>query len=171
MKFIKPLLIAVVFLSLLITLISLLMPSTVMVARTVLIDAPPAKVFATIDDMNSWPAWFTPLKEKKIVSADNSTHSIQWESDNEMNKIQLKDDSRFLSHFTLERKNENNIDLFFSTDSIEAVQSLQLEMRTVRKLKWYPWEKFSGIFEDNVSGPAYEATLKSLKAFIENRGN
>lgn len=142
-----------------------------MVARTVLIDASPAKVFATVNNVGSWPSWFTPMMDKKIVRIDSLNHTIQWESDKEINTLQLKDNSRFISHFILERKSQNNIDLFFSTDSIEAVQSLQLEMRTVRKLKWYPWEKFSGIFEDNVSGPAYEVTLKSLKTFIESPGN
>lgn len=171
MRFIKPVLLAIFFFCVLITLISLLMPSTVMVARTALIDAPPAKVFAAINNMESWPDWFSPMKNKKNILIEPSAHAIHWGPETDLNSVKRIDSSRFLSHFILEKKNQNTIDLFFSTDSIEAVQSLQLEMRTVRELKWYPWEKFSGMFEDKVSGPALEETLKSLKSFVESREN
>jgi hypothetical protein len=35
-------------------------------------------------------------------------------------------------------------------------------------MKWYPWEKFSGIFVDKMTGPGYQAALNELKDFVEH---
>lgn len=169
MKKIKLVFIAFVILAGLITLISLLMPSKVMVARTVLIDTTPAAVFSKINNLKTWPSWFSPLAGDRSVVFHADLRSMEWESGGKKNQLLLKDTTHFSSHVVLSREGHNPLDIYFSTDSIEVVRSLQLEMRVVRDLKWYPWEKFAGIVEDNMAGHAYEATLKSLKAFIEKR--
>lgn len=169
MRYLKLILIAIIMLGGLLTLISLLMPSRVMVARTVLIDAPPSVVFEKINNLQTWPQWFLPIMDSSSKYSDSSAHELKWMLNGIENRIILKDSMQFGSHFLLMRPGHNPLNLYFTADSIEVVRSLQVEMRIVRDLKWYPWDKFSGIVEDNVAGHAYEATLKSLKAYIEKR--
>jgi len=169
MRIIKLVIIAVVMLGGLVTLIGLLMPSRVMVARTVLIDASPKQVFSTINQLQTWHLWFGPLMNDTVDTVNPASGKLKWVTGGKENILLLKDTSAGFSHFILTRKGQNPVNIFFSADSIEVVRSLQLEMRVVRDLKWYPWEKFSGMLEDHVTGPAYEATLKSLKAYIEKR--
>ena len=169
MRYLKLILIAVIILGGLFTLISLLMPSRVMVARTVLIDATPARVFSNINNLNTWSSWFAPLKGPVEKTFSPGSRSLKWESQGKENQLILKDTSAFFSHLVLLRDGHNPLDIYFSTDTIEVVRSLQLEMRVIRKLKWYPWEKFAAIVEDNMAGHAYEETLKDLKAYIEKR--
>ena len=39
------------------------------------------------------------------------------------------------------------------------------------KLKWYPWERFYGIFVDHIIGPAFEKGLEQLKNFAEQQND
>jgi len=45
---------------------------------------------------------------------------------------------------------------------------VQAEWSVLVRLKWYPWEKFYGIFIEKISGQGYEDALSSLKAYVEN---
>jgi hypothetical protein len=47
--------------------------------------------------------------------------------------------------------------------------AMQVEWRVLTKLKWYPWEKFYGIFIDKLTGPGYEVALNNLKELAENK--
>ena len=44
---------------------------------------------------------------------------------------------------------------------------MQVEWNAVTRLKWYPWEKFYGIFIEKSSGQGYEDALNSLKTYVE----
>jgi len=169
MKFIKPLVLIVLILGSMITLISLFMPSRVMVARTILIDAPPNFIFSYIDRVETWPDWFSPVQNQHTEIIKGTRDTLVWKSGGEINRIYLSNNSSYMAHFILDHSNHHPIDLFFTTDTIQAVNSLQVEMRSVRRLKWYPWDKFAGIFEDNISGPVYDSTLHSLKGYIEQQ--
>jgi len=37
------------------------------------------------------------------------------------------------------------------------------------KLKWYPWERFYGIFMDHIIGPAFDKGLEELKTYTEEK--
>jgi len=48
--------------------------------------------------------------------------------------------------------------------------TLQVEWRAITHLKWYPWEKFAGIFVSEMTGPGYQQALDALQKYIE-QGN
>ena len=43
----------------------------------------------------------------------------------------------------------------------------QVQWHSRVKLKWYPWEKFRGLFLEKVIGQAYESTLQNIKKILE----
>jgi hypothetical protein len=55
----------------------------------------------------------------------------------------------------------------FTLIEMKHGETTQVEWLAVANLKWYPWEKFAGIFMDQMAGPGYEAALRDLKAHCE----
>ncbi len=45
--------------------------------------------------------------------------------------------------------------------------SSNVEWTAVTKLKWYPWEKFSGLFIEKITGDGYEYGLTQLNKLMD----
>ena len=69
--------------------------------------------------------------------------------------------------FSLATKNEEEIENEIAIIPIPNQAAQQVKWQSTSKLKWYPWEKFYGIFIDKLSGPGYEAALEGLKKYVE----
>ena len=69
---------------------------------------------------------------------------------------------------TLLRDGENDIFNTLRVSPIQQTNQVQAEWIVLIKLKWYPWEKFYGIFIEKISGEGYEEALNSLKEYAEN---
>ena len=67
------------------------------------------------------------------------------------------------------RKGENDVENIISVTAVNAGSEIQVEWRVLTKLKWYPWEKFYGIFIDKITGPGYELALNNLKDLAEKK--
>ena len=52
---------------------------------------------------------------------------------------------------------------------VQEQGNMQVQWQAVVHLKWYPWEKFSGIFIEKMAGQGYEDALQSLKSYVENK--
>lgn len=165
MKLLKGFLIAIVGLFVFITLLSLLMPSKVITVRSVNMHVPADKIMQEIGDLNNWKNWHPLFKNDSSIVVDPST--AEWVTNNKKNRLQITGRSQNSLQFTLERPGENEIlnkiELINYTDS----NSIDVEWSALTKMKWYPWEKFSGIFVDKMTGPGYEAALKELKIYVE----
>ena len=77
-------------LALLVTAVSLLMPSKVMTAQTVMINAPKEKIESAITDLGKWKYWHPVFSEPGTqVSLDQLAHgkvkSASWYSDGKKN--------------------------------------------------------------------------------------
>lgn len=172
MKLIKGFVIAVLGLFVFITLFSLLIPSTVMTVRSVTINAPADKVFAQISDLQNWKHWH-PVFKKDSTGIKISTPSTgrnayaEWNTNGKTNTILI--DSLLSNHIkaSLKRTGEKDVENIISVFEIPESNSMEVEWRALTRLKWYPWEKFSGIFTDKITGPGYEAALEELKKYVE----
>ena len=67
----------------------------------------------------------------------------------------------------LQREGENEVINMISILPLPDSNQVQVEWRSLTKLKWSPWEKFYGIFVEKLTGPGYEAALNSLKSYTE----
>ena len=68
----------------------------------------------------------------------------------------------------LHQKNENDVKNIIAVNDVQEINAYQVQWTAVIKLKWYPWEKFAGIFIEKMTGSGYELTLESLKKYLEN---
>jgi len=173
MRLIKGFIIAIAGLFIFITILSLFIPSKIMVTRGVVIHAGAEKVFAEISDLQNWKHWQPVFKNDSgniKFKTDNTgmSNSCEWDSKGKKNKIIITDRNDKTITASLLREGENDVFNSIRVLALADSNQVQAEWNVLIKLKWYPWEKFYGIFIENVTGQGYEAALNSLKEYVES---
>lgn len=172
MRLAKGFILAIAGLFIVVTLFSLLMPSKVMTVRTVVIHAKAEQVFAQIADLHQWKKWHPVFMQDSaamyISEPSGGVNAYaEWTSNGKENKLLINKILPNQLQASLMREGENAGENFISVTSLKDSNNVEAEWRVLTKLKWYPWEKFSGIFVDKMTGPGYEAALNNLKELIE----
>jgi len=143
MKLIKLGLISVLVFALILTGISLLIPSTVRISRAVNIES--ADVAKTIADLHTWPQWnemYSDNADVRIVSVQPGEIRTEWVYRN------------------------NHVPGNFRIEEASGVSVVQwyFDFRLGRS----PWKKFGSILFDKQFGPPMERSLNNLKKLVEN---
>ncbi len=165
MRIIKLGLISFILLFLLITGMSLFIPSEVRVSRAINIHATPDSIWSRIDDFGKWEAWnpffaglasrkFERMEEGMAVQIDNTT--IRWR--------EKKADERVAE--MINNKPEPVLSVWKAITH-STTDSTTLHWYMDFKLKWYPWEKFSSLMLEKSYGPSMEKGLSNLKNLLE----
>ena len=156
-----------------ITLFSLFIPSKVRITRAVVITAKAGQVYTEINDLQNWKHWQPVFKadSSKInfVKLTNGKADVaEWNSNGETNTLTITERKDNAIKALLHRKGEN--DTFYTIGLLPVAETgqVQVEWNVLVKLKWYPWEKFYGIFIEKISGQGYEDALNNLKAYVES---
>ena len=169
MRLIKGVLVVMISLFSIITLFSLLIPSSVRISRAVVINnADAAAVYKQIIPFENWKNWHP------IFTVDSATFSREANGasfhiihrQQEVLLLLQKADSNSVQ-FLLQNKEVNDVQNEIVIHSLPSQQAVQVEWRTITRLNWYPWEKFYGIFLDQLTGASYEGALNGLKGFLE----
>jgi len=174
MRFLKGFVFAITGLFIVITLLSLLMPSKVMTVRSVVIHGTTQQVFAEIADLGNWKRWHPVFQQdSNTIEISNPSAGVnasaEWTTNGKKNKLLITEILSTQFKADLSRTGENTVANIISVTALKDSNNVQAEWRTLTKLKWYPWEKFSGIFVDKMTGPGYEAALNNLKELIEGK--
>lgn len=174
MRLIKGFFFAVAGLSIVVTLFSLLMPSKVMTVRSVVIHAKSDKVFSEIADLEKWKHWHPVFMQDStsmhFSETTSGVHSFaEWTTNGKKNKLLIVEVLPGQLKATLTRPGEHEINNYITVTPLKDSNNVQAEWTVITKLKWFPWEKFSGIFIDKMTGPGYENALNNLKELIEGR--
>jgi len=171
MKMLKGFVIAVFGLFVLITLLSLLLPSRIMIARSVDINAVPDSIRAQVADLQRWKEWHPVFVNNNSITYSKIRQGkgayAEWPSASGINRLEITAADSNVTRFTVGRTDmlpvENKITLLPS-----ATGNVQVEWSSLTNLKWYPWEKFSGIFLEKITGAGYDSALAALKRRCEN---
>lgn len=172
MKLIKGVLFVLVGLFIMVTLISLLIPSRVVVTRAVPVTGDSLKIFDEVSDLKKWKDW-QPVFQADSANirystvTDNINSSAEWETNGKKNRVVITEKKYPVVKLALQREGENEVENIISLMPVQEQGNMQVQWTSVTKLKWYPWEKFGGIFLEKITGPGYEAALKSLKDYLE----
>lgn len=174
MKVVKGVLFVLTGLFILVTLFSLLMPSRIITVRSVNIKAKKELVMQAVSNLQEWKQWHPLLESKEVIFSNSNNGKVgsraSWiETDKtvSINLTQVLEDG---IAFTVNRKGDNAFENNITLTPVAGTDSLEVVWRAVTKLKWYPWEKFSGIFINELTGPGYQAALNSLKQYAERSG-
>jgi hypothetical protein len=173
MRLIKAFLTGAIGLFLVMTMLSLLIPSKVKVSRTTLINnTTKTKVIEQVAILSNWKNWHpvfrnSDTKINMVTRAGNSNTSAEIIYGAKSVKLLVTSADSNSVKFTLQSPGESDLQNEIFISSIPNQANVQVEWRALNKLKWYPWEKFYGIFIDKLTGPGYEESLKGLKDYLE----
>lgn len=161
MRLIKLAIISAVVLSLLVFLMSLLIPSHVRISRAVNIHAPLERVAAFTRDLNSWTQWNEPVKNAGNMSYQPGSNKLVGEK-MEISFSRATADSVFT---VWRNQHGKEIAGVFSLQQEGPVTVAQFYFDFHQGL--YPWEKFASINLDKQWGPPMEKSLENLKNLTE----
>ena len=174
MRLLKAFVVGATGLFIVVTLFSLLIPSRVRVSRAVMINgASSAEIREQVANFSNWRNWhpiFTMdsatgnWQETKGAASDRSFHILHGKQDI---VISPRATDSIATRFLLQVAGENDVENEIVVLPLPAQQAVQVEWRAITQLSWYPWQKFYGIFVDQLTGPGYETALNSLKNFLE----
>ena len=169
MRLLKSFIITILGFFLVITIVSLLMPSKVVTTRMISIRASPADVMEQVQNLNNWPNWHPLFSDPQIQFNQNPGGKIAtWSVNGRANTLQLIKASHEQAIFHLISSGQNTQENRISILQYKDSGAVQVEWSALTQLKWYPWEKFSGIFVDKITGAGYETALNQLKTYVEN---
>jgi hypothetical protein len=174
MKLIKGASIVFIGLFVMVTLISLLIPSRIVTARAVTVQADSIKLFNEISDLKNWKNWHPVFKTDSatltfstITNQVNS--SITWMQNNKSYKVIIVEKKFPLVKVNLQSDGEKDIENILTLMPVQEQGNMQVQWQSINHLRWYPWEKFAGIFMEKMVGQGNEDALQSLKNFVENK--
>lgn len=165
---IKPFLFVLMGFMVVINLISLLMPSTVSTAESVMVVAERKNINQGIADLNEWKKWHPLLRTDSTVVI-HSPNEATWVSNGTQNTLKVVQKDSAVVQLNISRAGQKDILNYFAIQPIQDQPGFQVEWRVVSQLKWYPWEKFAGMMVGKMSSTAYLQALNSFKAYVEEQ--
>jgi hypothetical protein len=161
MKLVRFIIISVLVLSVIVTAISSLFPSTVIVSRATEITTTPQNIAYFVSDLHHWDAWMSEWKE---------------------NKVTFKDSTAFIGTQTIRPISKSDSAAIFEWMATgQAPYKVQMEWIPLKKgeyvihwsfeqhVNWYPWEKFQTLLNEKLLGAKMELELANLKEAIINK--
>jgi hypothetical protein len=173
MRFIKPFIIGITGLFIVITLLSLLIPSKIKVSRATVIGAPSGKIMAQLTELKNWKNWQPLFKSDSVtITFSNPSNTATAYCDilyhNKTTHLQVTSIDSSSIRFLLTAPGEDDIENEISVTPVIQHDQVQVEWKALTILPWYPWEKFYGIFIDKLTGAGYESSLDGLKTYVES---
>ena len=164
MKLIKLAIISVVLIFLLFTAISLFIPSHIRISKATNMVSATGFIYKELADMNKWREWHPALKdipENEFQKVNDSCIRVR---NNELRILEKKNDE-ITAEF--QKGNGKKIMSGFKLISYSQSDSLTVQWYMDFRLHWYPWEKFSSLFYENLYGIQMEQGLLNLKKLAE----
>jgi len=166
MRFLKLGIISVVFFALLLTGISLLLPSTIFISRAVDINAQVDSVYVNVSNLANWRNWYADY-DSSTAGLTAATTGVG--ATLTMQKVTVKIVEVKPEKVKAVWQNGNNLQLPGEFNFISQPGSTQMTLQWIftHKVKWYPWQKFASIISDKAIGPTMEKSLENLKNNLE----
>jgi hypothetical protein len=176
MRLIKMFLFVLVGMFAVITIIGLFIPSSVKISRGIIVTADSSKVYKELSDVRNWNKWLPWITADSgavfQLSAETDQpgsyfrwKGVKFKSEGTMTIQSIKQNEILVLH---ELKDMNKAEGGFRIRSTGANNNVTEVLWYMEyKLKWYPWERFYGIFTDQIIGSAFDKGLEQFKNYIE----
>jgi hypothetical protein len=174
MRVIKGASIVLIGLFIMITLISLLIPSRIVTASAVSVQADSTRLFNEISELKNWVHWHPAFKNDSALlqfkTSKNELNDIaSWQQNGKDYQMLVTEKKYPQVKINIQSKGEKDVENIFTVMPVLEQGNMQVQWQAVTHLKWYPWEKFSGIFLEKMAGAGNEEALKSLKEYVEKK--
>ncbi len=171
MRLLKQAVIGLIIFSIILLLFSLLLPSKISVSRSVLVHASHNRVMAALLHIEEWKNWNPILQDSTARYTISSPQRADWISgDGVPNSIQLEQFARDSITVIIRSKNKQVFSSGFTVVSHPQDSLLtKTEWWINEDIKWYPWEKFYGLFSESFRETYMDNNLQLFKHYIENK--
>lgn len=151
MRLIKLAIISFVFIFLLVTAMSLLIPSHIRISKATNLSASREQVFSLVKNQDQWHLWHPAYRDSAALKDwQAATQTVVENTDSTyVLKVQKEGRKSFVNGFELYH--------------YQHTDSLTLQWYMDFQLSWYPWEKFSSMFYEKTYGVMMEQGLTNLK--------
>lgn len=174
MKLVKAAIIGIIGLSVLVTLISFLIPSEVHGRRGVVIKGNRDSIYNQIAVFYNWKNWHPEFKAnvdnigyKNVSSGKDAQATVLVKG--KITTYQLTYADSTTIKVLQKRPGEKDVENIFALTKDTATGGIYTDWKFISTLKWYPWEKFAGMLTESMTAPGYEMGLNNLKSYIEAR--
>lgn len=167
MKLVKLALISFVFFFLLLTGISLLMPSVTHISKAIDINAPADSVYHYINNTANWQYWYADYDSSASFSpkvAGDGTVLVSNKT-----TVAITESLPRKIKATWQTGKGNPLDGEFNFITKDSAAYVTVQWIFTQKVKWYPWQKFASIASAKVVGPFMEKSLENLKKKSEKK--
>ena len=165
MRFLRLIIISLIFFSLIITGISLFIPSHVIVSRAVQINNSAEAVMEELSDPARWRDWYPAAQSADLYYENGKLRGLILDgTKNRYIVIKEVRKNEVVAAYILPNRNvKTGWQLAPSVGSNSATVQWYMEFH----LRWYPWEKFSSFMFERVYGPQIQQGLDNLKSLLE----
>lgn len=171
MRLLKQIVFSFIVFSLIILFISLVLPSRIRVSKSILTPISKEHVMRSLLNVSDWKNWNPILQDSSIAYEIFSPTEVRWKTENGIsNSIALKQYAPDSVLTFIVSDNKQVFSSGFTVVSNKQDTSLtKVEWWIDEKIKWYPWEKFYGLFSESFRETYMENNLKLFKSHIENK--
>jgi hypothetical protein len=156
-RLIKLAILSIVFLFIVVTAVSLLIPSRIRISKAVNIHGSKDSIFALIADTGKWKLWHPAFIPNDSVPKFPAVHIVQ----------RVRTDSEIVMRLQQSGKPEvvNGWRIYHNP----AADSLTLQWYMDFRLQWYPWQKLGSLFYENTYGVMMERGLDGIRERTQER--
>lgn len=155
MRLIKLFLLSIFFLFLIVTGVSLMIPSHIRISKAVNIYTSKDSLFALIADTLKWKEWHPAFIPGDSTPKFPAVHI----------RLKTQNDSEIIMR--LQQANKPEVINGWRIYSHSPADSLTLQWYMDFHLQWYPWQKFGSLFYENTYGMMMEKGLENLKSRVQ----
>lgn len=171
MKIFRLFILSILILFLVVTAISLLIPSHVRISRAANIRATAAEVWQQVDDMRSWSQWnpfFAQVAPGEIGYGDTSGGKLPAMKIG-ATLIEMKERKSDERVFVMQVEGKKQVLNGWRFINQAGSDSATLQCYIDFNLRWYPWEKFASLLFEKSYGVQMEQGLNNIKKNVEKR--
>lgn len=151
MRIIKLAIISFLFFFVLLTAISLFIPSHIRISKAVNIGGTPSQILSFVGDTSTWSQWHPLVQQLKTQGRQQYLRATQL----------AKTDSTVV--FQTQYNNQTPITNGWQVYHFPSADSLTLQWYIDFQLKWYPWQKFGSLFYEKTYGSIMQQGLENLR--------
>ena len=170
MRLIKQIIIGFSGIAVIIFILSLFLPSQLHVSKSVLLHKPQTAIISNLMQLKQWHNWNPLLQDTSIEYNFKGDNAVTWKThDNKTNSIELIHNATDSIKTIIKTNNVQAFESGFNIiDNTDNTGLTKVDWWIVENLKWYPWEKFYGLFSESLKETYLENSLQSFKRYIEN---
>jgi hypothetical protein len=170
LRILKLALISFIILFLVITGISLFIPSHIRISKAINVKAEKDSVMIQIRNAANWKNWYPGLDSTKPLYINGVMKGVIFYERDSQNRVYIIIDKENKNEITVQYVNKKRRPVIngWKIISYPAADSLTVQWYMDFHLPWYPWEKFRSLLFEKLYGSRMEQGLTNLKALVEN---